>query len=152
MIKFIWRVFKYALIAALGAAAAAKLLLESRAEPTTEEVDLVSIFQGTELVSTATPFYGGKILNLFAGTLLDLRKTQPAPTGIHIDVAIVCGGLSILVPEGWRVHCDAGIFGGGFNDATRTGPDPDAITLHLTGFVVFGGVSVVAKKVVEVVT
>lgn len=140
------------MIAALGTAAAAKLLLESRAEPDTEEVDLVSIFAGTQLVSTASPFYGGKILNLFAGTDLDLRKTTPAPTGIHLDVAILCGGLNVVVPEGWRVRCDAQIFAGGFNDATRTGNDPDAITVHLTGYVIFGGVNVVARKPVEVVS
>lgn len=151
MFKFFWRLFKYAMITALGAAAAAKLLLESRAEPDTEEIDLVSIFEGTELVSSANPFYGGKILNWFAGTNLDLRKSHPAPTGIQLDVAILCGGLNIIVPEGWKVQSDTRMFGGGINDATRTGSDPDAITVYLTGFVIFGGVNVVARKVVEVV-
>lgn len=152
MFKFIWRLVKYGFVAALATAGAAKLLLESKAEPTTEEVDLVSIFQGIHLVSTASPFYGGKILNLFAGTALDLRKVQPAPTGIHLDLAVGFGGVNILVPEGWRISSSVTICAGGLNDATRTGADPDAITIYLTGFVAFGGVNIVAKPVVEVVS
>lgn len=152
MFKFLWRLLKYGFVTALAAAGVAKLVLESRAEPTTEEVDLVSIFQGTHLVSTATPFYGGKILNLFAGTMIDLRKVQPSPTGVHLDFAVFCGGVNILVPEGWRISSEMSMFAGGVNDATRTGTDPDAVTVYLTGFVTFGGVNVMAKKVVEVVS
>ncbi len=151
MFKFLWRLFRYTIIAALGAAAAAKLILESRAEPTTEEIDLVSIFEGRQLVSEADPFFGGKVLGLFSGTYIDLRKVEPAPTGIHIDLALVCSGLSIVVPEGWRLNSSVQQYAAGVADATRTGTDPDAVTVNLTGFAVCSGVSVSYKPVVEVV-
>lgn len=149
--RFIYRLFKYGLGAALGAALAAKLLLDSNARPDTEEIDLVSIFEGTSLSSVADPFYGGRVLNLFAGTNLDLRRAQPGPTGMSLDLSVVCGGLNILVPEGWRVTSDLNLMAGGINDATRTDSNPDAVTLHLSGFVVLGGVNVQAKPAVEAV-
>lgn len=64
MFRFIFRMLRMAVIAALGAALAAKFMLDSNAEPQTEEIDLVAIFEGKNLVSTADPFYGGKVLSL----------------------------------------------------------------------------------------
>ena len=140
MFRFIFKLLRLALIAALGTALAAKFLLESNAEPETEEIDLVSIFQGSHLVSQADPFYGGKIMARFGGVLLDLRKATPAPTGIHLDLAVLMGGVSIVVPEGWRVRFDGDLYGGGFSDETRTTADEDVPTVTLTGFVAMGGV------------
>ena len=80
--RFIFKLLRYALLAAMGMALAAKFLLESRGGEETQEIDLVTIFGGEELVSSADPFYGGKTLTMFGGTLLDLRKATPAPTAI----------------------------------------------------------------------
>ena len=149
MFRFIFKVIRLLAIAALGSAVAAKLLLESNAEPSTEEIDLISIFEGQHLVSEAEPFYGGKILTMFGGVLLDLRKATPAPTGIYLDLAVVMGGLNLVVPEGWRVRFDGNTIMGGFSDATKTGPDDDVPTVTLTGFVFMGGVQATTKSPVE---
>ena len=153
MFKFIFKVLRTAFIAALGTALAAKFLLESNAEPHTEEIDLVSIFEGNELVSTADPFYGGKLTAMFGGILLDLRRATPAPTGIHLDVAVLAGGVSIVVPEGWRVKASNGlrVYGGGFDDGTKTTADPDAPTITLRGLIAGGGVQATTKSPVEAV-
>ena len=137
---------KLTLIGALGAALAAKFLLESNAEPETEEIDLVAIFEGKQLVSTADPFYGGKVSTMFGGVLLDLRGTQPAPTGIRLDVAVLMGGVSLVVPDGWRVKFDGKAFMGGWSDETRTTSDEDAPTVTITGLVAFGGLQAIAKS------
>lgn len=152
MVKFLWRVIKFGLMTALSLAGAAKFLLQSRAEPDTEEIDLISIFQSATLLSTASPFLGGRLLNLFAATQIDLRRVQPGPTGVQLDLAVACGGVNLVIPEGWRVSASVNTFAGGVNDASRTDSNPDPVTLYLTGFVVFGGVNVVAKQVVEVVS
>lgn len=140
-----------AVIAALGAALAAKFMLDSNAEPGTEEIDLVAIFEGKNLVSTADPFYGGKVLSMFGGVLIDLRKATPAPTGIDLDVMVVMGGLSIVVPEGWRVKNSVQILAGGLDDKTKTTADEDVPHLNLKGTVAMGGVQIVTKSPVEVV-
>jgi hypothetical protein len=151
MFRFLFKLLRAFVIAAIGTALAAKFLLESNAEPTTEEIDLVAVFEGQNLISVADPFYGGKIMTMFGGVLLDLRKVTPAPTGIYVDVAIVMGGLQLIVPEGWRVKFEGNVLAGGFSDETRTTADDDVPTVTISGFVVMGGVMAATKPTVEVV-
>lgn len=139
MFKLLFRLLRWFLVASIGAALAAKFLLESNAEPTTEEIDLVSIFDGQNLKSEADPFYGGKILTMFGGVILDLRAATPAPTGIYLDVAVCMGGVSLIVPEGWRVKCDANVILGGWSDETRTTADDEVPTVYISGTIFMGG-------------
>lgn len=148
MLRFIFKLFRLVMLGALGAAVAAKFLLESNAEPTTEEIDLVSIFEGQHLSSEAVPFYGGKVMAMFGGVLLDLRKATPAPTGIYIDLAVAMGGVTLVVPEGWRVKFEGKVIAGGFSDMTRTTADQDQPTVTLTGFVLMGGVQATTRPLV----
>jgi len=150
MFKFLLKLFRWFLVASIGAAMAAKFMLESNAEPTTEEIDLVSIFDGQNLESEANPFYGGKILAMFGGVVLDLRAATPAPTGIYLDMAVCMGGVSLLVPEGWRVKCDASVILGGWSDETRTGADDEAPTVYVSGTIFMGGLQAANKPPVEV--
>lgn len=145
MFRFIFKVIRLAGLALLGTAAAAKLLLESNAEPTTEEIDLVSIFEGQHLASEANPFYGGKVMAMFAGVMLDLRKATPAPTGIYLDLVVACGAVAIVVPEGWRVKFEGKTILGGWSDETRTSADDEVPTVHLSGIVFMGGVQAGTK-------
>jgi hypothetical protein len=139
------------LLGASLAALFAKFALQSKGDPSSEEIDLVSIYGGVHLVSEATPFYGGRSLTVFAGTLLDLRKAQPAPDGIHLDITVIMGGLSLIVPPGWRVRNDADVLAGGFEDLTQPSGEEDAPVLRLTGRVVFGGLQVTTRSPVEAV-
>jgi len=151
--RFIFKLIRTAMLAALGAALAAKFLLESNAEPATEEIDLISIFEGKQLVSSADPFYGGQVMSMFGGVLLDLRRATPAPTGIHIDLAVMMGGVSLVVPEGWRVKASEQlkILAGGFSDNTKTTADEDVPTVTIKGFIAIGGFQATTKSPVEAV-
>lgn len=152
MFRFIFKLLRLVFAAAVGTAVAAKLLLESNAEPKTEEIDLVSIFEGQHLVSEADPFYGGKILTMFGGALIDLRKAVPAPTGIYLDLAVIGGGVSLIVPEGWRVKFEGDLIAGGFQDDTRTTADDETPTVTLTGFALMGGIQATTRAPVEAAT
>jgi len=150
--KILLRMFLLAIAGAFGAALIAKMTLKSKGDPSTEEIDLVTIIGGQELVSSADPFYGGKVLTLFGGTLLDLRKAQPAPTGVHLDLAIVMGGFSLVVPSGWKVEFVGDRLGGGYDDATHPTTDRDAPVVRVTGKIIFGGFQATTRSPVEVVT
>lgn len=151
MFKFIFKLIRALFISAIGAGVAAKFLLQSNAEPDTEEIDLVAIFEGKQLVSAADPFYGGQILTMFGGVLIDLRKAHPAPTGIDLNVSVVMGGVSIVVPEGWRVVFDGDVYLGGWSDETRTSADDDVTTVKVSGRLILGGLQATTRPSVEAV-
>ncbi len=151
MFKTLFKAIRFAVVAAVGAALAAKFMLESNAQAETEEIDLVAIFEGKELVSTAHPFYGGKVLAMFGGVMIDLRKAEPSPTGIDLDVMIIAGGLQLVVPEGWRVRNNTQIFAGGLDDRTKTTADEDVPNVNLRGTVAMGGIQIVTKSPLEAV-
>lgn len=149
MLRFIFKLLKAFFVIAGGTALAAKFLLESNAEPETEEIDLISIFDGKHLVSSADPFYGGKVFIMFGGALVDLRQAQPAPTGVQLEIAVVMGGLSLVVPDGWRVVFDGNVYMGGWSDETEPTADDDRPTVTLTGYVFLGGLQATTRSAVE---
>jgi len=151
MLGFIFRFVRFAVLALLGAALAAKLLLRSHATEDTEEIDLVNIFGGYKLISAADPFFGGKVTTLFGGTLIDLRRAVPAPTGIYLDILVVFGGLSLVVPPGWRVLFEGTVTGGRIEDLTRPVTDPDAPLVRIGGMVALGGIEATTRPLVEAV-
>lgn len=55
------------------AAALVKRALPSRGDADSDEVALVTIFDGVALESRATPFKGGSMLAWFGGVAVDLR-------------------------------------------------------------------------------
>jgi len=151
-VRKVLRLYGWFMAGTMLAALVAKLTLHSRGEPSSEEVDLVSIFDGIHLVSEADPFYGGKVMSVFGGILLDLRKAQPSPTGVHLDVIVIWGGLSVVVPPGWMVRNEADVFAGGYEDRAQPSADPDSPVVRITGKVIMGGLQVTTKSTVEAVT
>jgi len=149
--RFIFKTIRLGFLATLGTALVAKFMLKSNAGTETQEIDLVTIFGGDSLASSAAPFYGGKILTMYGGTVLDLRKATPAPTGIYLDLLIWMGGVTLVVPQGWRVDFTGKVIFGGFDDATQTTADPDVPTVRIGGMIVFGGLQARTKSPLEVI-
>ena len=151
MFRFIFKAIRLAFLAMLGTALVAKFMLKSNAGAETQEIDLVTVFGGENLVSSADPFYGGKILTMYGGTVLDLRKVTPAPTGIYLDVLLWMGGVDLVVPLGWRVDFTGKVLFGGFDDATQTTADPDAPMVRIGGIILCGRLRATTKSPLEVV-
>lgn len=151
MFRFIFKATRLAFLAMLGTALVAKFMLKSNAGAETQEIDLVTVFGGENLVSSADPFYGGKILTMCGGTVLDLRKVTPAPTGIYLDVLLWMGGVDLVVPLGWRVDFTGKVLFGGFDDATQTTADPDAPMVRIGGIILCGRLRATTKSPLEVV-
>ncbi len=151
MFGFIFRLARFVVVAVLGLAVVAKLVLQSHATEDTEEIDLVNIFGGYKLISAADPFFGGKVTTLFGGTLIDLRRVVPAPTGIYLDILVAFGGLSLVVPPGWRVVFDGTVTAGRIEDLTRPVDDPDAPIVRVGGLVALGGIEATTRPLVEAV-
>ena len=126
-----------------GAAAVAKRTLPSGGDESSDELALVAIFDGIDLKSRAPAFRGGSVLAWFGGVNLDLSDATLAP-GARLSVKALLGGIAIRVPAGWRLETDLTAVAGGVDVRAGT-EDPDAPTLTLDGFALFGGIAVGAK-------
>jgi Cell wall-active antibiotics response 4TMS YvqF len=127
-----------------AAAATLKRAVPSRGDEESDEVALVAIFDGVELVSRATAFRGGTMLAWFGGIAVDLREATLAP-GAHLSVRSLFGGIAIRVPPGWRVESSAHALAGGVDVSAAEPEDADAPTLTLDGLALFGGIAVGAR-------
>jgi predicted membrane protein len=107
-----------------------------------------AFFGGPKLSSTSQSFRGAWLTAIFGGITLDLRNAALAPEGASINATAACGGIDILVPEGWQISVRSTPIFGGLDDKTdhtRTLP-PDAPTLHVDALTVLGGVDIKHKK------
>lgn len=127
------------------AAAVVRRAVPSRGDADSDEVALIAIFDGIELASRATAFRGGSMFAWYGGIAVDLRVAQLAAEGAHLELHAVNGGIAVRVPEGWRVTSSMRALVGGVNVSVPEPPDPDAPTLNLDGFALFGGVAVGAS-------
>lgn len=131
---------------------AARLLLTSRGGPESDEIDLVTVFEGLHLRSSSSAFMGGSTLALFGGIVLDLRRADLGPTGATLNVTTVFGGTSVITPPDWRVETEAQTWIGGSDFSQHRPDDPDAPTLTIRARTLFGGFQVETRPRLEAVS
>ena len=138
-------VFKLGAYAGLaGAAALMKRALPSRGDETSDELGLVAIFDGVRLESRAQAFRGGSALAWFGGIEIDLREAALAADA-RLRTTALFGGVSLRVPDGWRVESHVTTLAGGVDVRAADAPGADAPTLGVEGLAAFGGVSIAAR-------
>ena len=105
-----------------------------------------TVFGGVSRVVNSVDFQGGQLFSLFGGIEIDLRRAQIVrrDTPVVIEANTSFGGVSIKVPDTWRVAVrGVGIFGGYVDETIRSQQsNPLAPLLVVTGFAAFGGVVV----------
>jgi hypothetical protein len=85
-----------------------------------------------------------RVIATFGGADLDFREAELAPGVTELHITAVFGGVHIVVPPHLAVDCDASAIFGGFEEVHRAPrrTDPDRPVLRITGFAMFGGVSI----------
>jgi hypothetical protein len=102
----------------------------------------VAIFSGSDYKGVWRAPRTLSSLCVFGGSNIDLRKAIVPPEGVTISCLCAFGGADIIVPPGMRVTTRGfGIFGG-FDRINNEVDDPEAPTIVVEGFAIFGGVSV----------
>ena len=131
---------------------AARLLLTGRGGPDSDEVDLVTVFEGLHLRSHSSSFMGGSTLALFGGIVLDLRRAQLGPTGADLTVLTLFGGTGIVVPPDWRVEVDARTWLGGLDLSNDPPEDEGGPILRIRARTLLGGLQVESRPRLEAVS
>lgn len=105
-----------------------------------DEVDLVTIFDGIELKSRATAFRGGSWITMFGGGEIDLREATLDPSGATLRVTAAMGGGDVQVPDNWNVELTSRALMGGVRiDRRSATDDPYAPTLRIEARAIMGG-------------
>lgn len=156
MMSPMWRRFAKLVVGlnlALGLGGlAVRLLLKGWGGPESDEIDLVTVFEGLHLRSHSTAFMGGSTLALFGGIVLDLRRARLGPTGGDMTVTTLFGGTGLIVPPDWRVEVDARTWMGGLDLSSFQPDDPQAPTLRIRARTLFGGLQVESRPRLEAVS
>jgi hypothetical protein len=103
-----------------------------------------AIFGGFERKGSWTCPRKLRIIAAFGGADFDFREAELAPGVTELHITAMFGGVSIVVPPHLAVDCDASAIFGGFEELHRAPrrTDPDRPVLRITGFAMFGGVSI----------
>ena len=102
----------------------------------------VSIFGGGTKVIKSDDFKGGNITAIFGGSEIDLSKCRLAEGENIIDVLLIFGGTTILVPMDWDIRINVTPLFGGFSHKSRKDngtPFDSTRTLIIKGVAIFGG-------------
>lgn len=112
-----------------------------------DELDLVTIFDGVELTSRATSFRGGSWTTMFGGGELDLREATLDPSGATLRVTAVMGGGDVKVPDGWNVELTSKAIAGGVGiNRPNAVDDPYAPTLRVEMRAIMGGLGITSGE------
>jgi predicted membrane protein len=107
-----------------------------------DRLDEVNVFSGSRLIINSSNFKGGDFVGVFGGSEIDLRQAKLGEGENVIDVTMVFGGFSMLVPPEWNIVTDVTGILGGFSDSRITVPEDQidkSRTLYIKGIAVFGG-------------
>lgn len=152
MFRRLFKVFVAVNIVVGLAGLAARLLLTGRGGPESDEIDLVTVFEGLHLRSNSSAFMGGSTLALFGGIVLDLRRANLGPTGATLEVTTLFGGTSIITPPDWRVETEVRTWVGGADLSQHRPNDPDAPVLRIRARTLFGGFQVETRPRLQAVS
>ena len=147
LIRLVIGGFAVAFGSALGGAAIARRRVASVGAPDDDEIALAAILGPVEFESHARAFRGGSMLMWFGGGDVDLRGASLDPVGARLLVRTLFGGGRIIVPESWNVDLRVrAVFGGSTDLRPAVERAPDAPTLVIDGWAVFGGFAVFATR------
>ena len=132
----------------MAAAGFAKRAVPSRGDEESDELALVAIMDGIELINRSKAFKGGSMVAWYGGIAVDLREAELAPDA-RLSVRTLFGGIALTVPPTWRIESSVTALVGGVDVRTPAQDDPDAPVLVLEGKALVGGIAVSIKKGAE---
>jgi hypothetical protein len=137
------RLAAFAVAAAAAHAMAAYLFRRQRRRYAGDRRHILVVQGGAELRPTADELEDLVVSVMMGGVVLDLRETALTRRPARIDMAVVMGGLVLVLPQDWKVCLDVEPTMGGMRDGRAKRADGDRpVDLVVAGRVVMGGLEV----------
>jgi len=105
-------------------------------------IDDIALLGGNERKITADSFKGGTITSILGGSKINFKDATMAPGENVIDVFMLFGGSTFIVPRDWNVKSEVTSIFGGFDDKrdfTEQKQGKSESTLIIKGIALFGG-------------
>lgn len=103
--------------------------------------DYWATFSGQNLSFSGEKFRGAKLTAVFGGIKCDLRGAL-LETDVVVDATAIFGGVTVIVPQGYRVRVVSNSIFGGVSEDVPHASQEGLITVFVNGNCLFGGVSV----------
>ncbi|AFN73605.1 putative transmembrane protein [Melioribacter roseus P3M-2] len=113
-----------------------------KSEEESGTIEEVSVFGGSSKNYYIDNFRGGNIVSIFGGSEINLTNCKLAEGDNTLDITIIFGGATLIVPPGWKIVVDVLPIFGGFSDSRKKIPDSDFDEdkiLYIKGIIIFGG-------------
>jgi len=123
-----------------------EIYLGDVAEPIKDVEYLINIFGGSNRRGCWAVPEEIRIVNVFGGNELDFENAQFFDSVIYLKVFCLFGGTTIFVPDNFNVSSSAVCIFGGVDDKGTQEYDPEAPTVVIQGFALFGGISVKTRR------
>lgn len=105
-------------------------------------IDDVAVFGGGSKIVYSDNFKGGNITAVFGGSEINLMSCKLAEGENILDVLMVFGGTTVIVPKEWNVVINVTSILGGFSNKSVRNPNlvvDQSRTLVIKGLAMFGG-------------
>src|SRR5699024_11204696 len=79
-----------------------------------------TIFSGSDIRSNSQKFEGGEVTAVFGGTKIDLRDVRLAEGGAHLELNVVFGGITLIIPQNMQIEASGTPLFGGCEDKTHS--------------------------------
>ena len=106
---------------------------------------ITNIFGGTDRTGVWLPPKQLNVLNIFGGTDIDFREAKLKAGETKITITCIFGGMNIIVPPGINVITNIISIFGGTDNKTSGEVFPEAPTIVIEGFAMFGGIDIEVK-------
>jgi hypothetical protein len=116
------------------------------ADDVEEEEWMVHIFSGSKRTNTWNVPASIKMINVFGGGELDFTHARFATRKTRVTIFCLFGGATFYVPEGVNTISKAICIFGGVDNSAPSSHDPNAPTLVIDGFALFGGAAIKLRR------
>jgi len=100
------------------------------------------LFSGLETRHTNNNFRGGTVFTAFGGAEIDLRDVTLSVEGAQMELTAAFGGITLIVPEGWKLQINGLPLFGGWSDKTRNQSATGGPAVVIRCLAMFGGIDI----------